>query len=136
MNEEIKKRLLSSLDVLQKGIEGVWDFSKQEIPEVIKEFLTYNFYSRLFWGIFWTLVTLAISYGFYRVSKGFLKSARDDEEKTMAVVVPLIMCILFCICPVYKTFSNMDDALKIKLAPRVFLLEQVKDMIKESKPSK
>lgn len=136
MNEDLKKKLLGSLDVIQKGIEGVWDFSKQEIPQVVKEFLAYNFYSSLIWTIFWIVVITLVIFGFYLVSKSCIKaSGNDDEKKFASVAWPTCICIIVCIIPSCAGLKHADDALKIKIAPRVYLLEQVKDMIKETNSS-
>lgn len=94
------------------------DFLSAELPLVAQEFLTWGFYEGLF-SILWMS---ALIYGCYRIFN-YCRSDKhlDDDTSCFIGIASLIVGIL-CIVGI---INNTKDCIKIKTAPRLYIIEQL-----------
>lgn len=102
------------------------DFAKEQIPLVVNEFLLWNFWSDI--GI---MILLFISaFIFFKVCKWAINKvnlSRDEEPWILLAIlagIGIIPCLI-------GAFVHGFDAMKIKVAPRVYIIEYVHDALTE-----
>lgn len=134
MTNETKKlleeALKSSLAALQSGV----DFAKTEIPLALKEKLSYDFWEAFFEIVFFTLLLLI----FTAVMRASWKRAHspelegyDGEEARMGYYcLAFIPFGLTSLVWIITTPINILTMIKITVAPRLYLLEWLKEFIK------
>ena len=111
MDNQLQQFLLHSL-------RDIKVFSLQEIPDVIQQLLCYHFWTSLVLfciGICLTIIT-------FFITKHMIKKGIDEFSITMSLIPSAIIIPPFI-------FLNLDW-IKIWLAPKLYLLEYAKDLIK------
>ena len=120
--EVIDKFMIEMLELLKSAK----DFTLEQLPEVAKEVLTYNFYSSLF-GFF-------IGLGFAYIAFKFFKSSKDHKDEDIWDIgkqLKLILGMVFTGIALITLIDNGDNVIKIKLAPRLYLIEYVSHLVKK-----
>ena len=126
MDKSLQQNLNQVLEFLQKGMTTVYDFSKQEVPLFIKEYLQWYFYEHLIDAIVLGIISaisLALIYYCYKDAK---KNGADDGHfagMTLGVFVFLTLTVINITC-------NIEELVKVQVAPRVVLMEQAKVLFK------
>jgi hypothetical protein len=123
MKVELETKSLELLQWLEQAIKSTADFTAEQIPLFIQELLRYNFVMSLSWFICGLLLFIITLYFTYRVIKWL--SIGDNWEMSPA----LFFVVAFMIFPIGLMVNN-TDWIKIKLAPRVYLMEYIKEQIK------
>lgn len=122
---------VSQVDVvLAKALEGLLDtfqagkdFVLEQAPEVIQQLLAWHFAFSLISAIMCFIVVLVVLYF------TFVKNAwmMDYNDSVGAGVVPMgVLFFIFVPC----TIVNAFEALKIYIAPKVWLLEYAADLVR------
>ena len=130
MKEELKDALqdktLNIINWLEGAIKTSTDFASEQIPLFIQELLHYNFVMSLSWFILGIVGVITMVIGAILLIKWANKNfhVRDD-----ACYFGLIFLSLGFVCSSLMVFNNLDW-IKIKLAPRVYLMEYVKENLK------
>lgn len=132
MNEQLQKVLADIITRVTSGADAVVEFSKQQLPEVLKQLLIWEFtYSLCTWLITFGVVLgyiwwMSIKWTWWIKNKTTTTIATDNQYSiitfiwSIAAVVSLIML-----------FNNLDW-LKIWVAPKLYLLEYAASLIKSS----
>jgi hypothetical protein len=132
MNPTVEKALEKGIEgaetVIKNGVEAIQagtNFMLEQIPIVLQEFLTWRFYECLISGIIsLIIVPLTIYYG-----KKFLCWMWKDNKNSIDGLEPLFAIVLLAIVVisgigVCKVIDNAKDCVQIKVAPRVYLIEE------------
>jgi len=122
MKEELEQKSINLLNWLEQTIKTTTDFGAEQIPLFIQELLQYNYWmslSQFIVGIVGALLSLFAAYKFVKWS---LKKDIDDLPFSMFFLFPIGGFISF-------SYHNLDWIM-IQLAPRLYLMEYVKEMIK------
>ncbi len=117
MNEKLEKLLDMFVTGLQKGA----GLMQEELPKLAHEILEYAFYSELVKLILCSIILiLTISTAIYLV-KFKLKDDRDGYYWgfLVALILPLIISSV-------NVFTKTDNVIKIKVAPRVYLIDYIR----------
>lgn len=117
MKEELLKNLMGIIDYVKQGV----DFTIEQAPLFIQEYLKYHLSFHIFWEVIIIIsFTLSIWYLIYLVK--YTKNISYDVDlifiPSLLIVVSLIA---FCINSVYL--------LKIYFAPRVYLVESLLSLL-------
>lgn len=127
MNEELENKLNESLidiiDWLKKNGAAVENFIKEQTPLLVEEILDWNFFYHLVWmciGLFIILISVVI---LMFMKKYWEEISKDDCEGI--VIFPMFFTILGLLV----VFSNLFYIIKIRIAPRLFILEELKSLI-------
>lgn len=135
MNEELTKRLSVYLDELEKTLSKTGDFVVEQAPQVVKEFLAWEFWSSVIWACIFILEVIVLVY----VSKLVSKSKFWNETLEEDMDAPITKTIISCICLAFflllgiSGVQNALHATKVSVAPRVVLLEKTCDLLKSNK---
>jgi hypothetical protein len=126
MDKSLQQNLNQTLEFLQKGMTTVYDFSKQEVPLFIKEYLQWYFYEHLInaivLGIF-SAISLAIVYYCYKDAKK--NEAHDGHFAGIGLGTVAFLCTVSI-----NVNCNIEELVKVQVAPRVVLMEQAKVLFK------
>lgn len=134
MQAELENKSIELLNWLETAIKATADFSAQQVPLFIQELLAYNFVISLIWFIIGILLILAGAYALYSVVYG--KLAKLDWTNTRdgfifsKGILALVMVVIGVSAGAPIACDN-TDWIKIKLAPRVYLMEYARDLIKK-----
>ena len=114
------KTLKPLINSLIKLIEKGTDFVKGQVPEVAQQILAFKKMEAIFEVVFFGLLVLALS-------TGLVTSASHGCEAGVWVflVADIIAAIVFVIA-LYGTGTTL---LQIKYAPKIFLLEYLKNLL-------
>lgn len=108
------------------------DFTMEQAPQVVKEFLVIRAVSSVRWLIVWALVATGLFYVAKCARKHSLASKNDSEEQAFAWGANWILSIIACIILIMSLSLNGMNIAKITLAPRVYLIEYVVDTFKSN----
>jgi Kef-type K+ transport system membrane component KefB len=97
------------------------DFVVSQAPEFVKQLLAWAFYSDLFWAIIFAILTILLGRWAFRASP-----KRSENDDWVATVILTVFTIVFGLV----VFGFLSEAIKITIAPQVYLLEYAKSMIK------
>ena len=112
MNEEIKAQFINKALEYLNSAEA---FLKAEVPAYVQELLIYNFYSNLFMLISCIMGQLIIFFIVYKLYK-----KHYIVSEIMAVIIPVLTIVM-----IVNGVRSVDKLIKIKVAPRVFLIEHL-----------
>ena len=130
MNEKLIEKLSESteqlIDFIEKTGETTVDFAKEQVPLVIQEVLNWGFYSNIIYGSINLIVALVCVYFVVWIWKKEYKG-EDTHPFIMFVFVPVFISIPTFLHGIYF----MITALKISVAPRLYLIEQLHTLIKK-----
>jgi hypothetical protein len=139
MNEEIKTKILEQVgDVAELGKEGlikVVEVLQSECPLLAEEILRWEAMKIGGWCFFWSIVTVVClvcvtKYGCRSIKAERASELEKDENKDGLWVVPVYALVwMFGLSPIIGVLANLTW-LKIWIAPRLFLLEYVSELIK------
>lgn len=105
--------------------EKAGNFAAEQTPLLVQEYLAWAFWSSLFYGIAFLVVAVVCGITTYKlVRKAWCES--DNEPLFILSVVPCVVCFLCC----FGTFDSFVDAAKVKIAPRVIIVEKIAGLAK------
>lgn len=132
MNQELQKALAQFLQLMLDGVQKGSDFASQQLPLVIQEKLHYEIYSSLVWmGIWLFLITIGwVAQRIVWKTTEPRKGSYITSEQEFARGTTIVVAIAFSICGIIDIIYNIDHVVYVWVAPRVFLLEWLKGMIK------
>jgi len=106
------------IDQLVKMIQQGTDIVSGQLPDVAKQLLAYNAWSYHFWLwiCIWAIVALILLAVLFAISDVFPLSG---------------LCVIAIMAFMLAAFYNYDQLNEIRLAPKVFLIEQLTSMVKK-----
>ncbi len=112
------------------------DFAMSEVPKVVEEFLRWRAFeaiTEMSVTIVWVLTTLLLMYIAYR----FIKKFNPNEHPIENPVFWTCILLLLVVCMPYKRISRLEGnvmtIVKIKTAPRVYLIEWTGEQVEKYK---
>jgi len=133
MEEQFKIMMLNALQKTGAGIEKAVDFVGAEAPTLIKECLEYYLVFNII-NIITMLITLVVLsvvlYKTFNKAKGLDYSKHTDLKIILFIVSGVLSVMLMGAGHTIQTLAL--EAIKIKIAPRVFLIEKTREMIRET----
>ena len=130
MNEQLQKVLADIITRVTSGADAAIQFGKEQIPEVLKQLLVWNFtYSLLIWVLSLSIIVgyllwMSIKWKWWMHNKATTSISTDN----LYSIITFIWSILAFISLI-MFFSNLDW-LKIWVAPKLYLLEYAASLIK------
>jgi hypothetical protein len=122
MSQKLEKLLDMLINTLEKG----GDLIGEHVPKFFEEILAYEFmYSAIFSGFFGFLFLLCLLLWVVCAIKGIPDILRNEECTNSMGFLFLYSIGLFFISFVIQ--AHMKDVIKIKIAPRVYTLEYLRD---------
>lgn len=123
MKEELNNKLIESIDLITQWVEAGGQFVAEQTPLIVNEILLYRFWESLIFFILWTVasaILMSLSLVFYNKSKD-----DDDEFLIASVFFAVTACVVFAM-----SLDLNLDWLKIKVAPRLYIIEYLAELTK------
>jgi len=125
MNDELQKRLLGYLSKVENGINDIVEFGSDQVPILVQEILAFSMIEAALYAAFKIIAAILILYGGNRLSKYILERSKDGEH-----YIPLALSILLHAPFLFSAIGNILIALKVYFAPRLFMLEYIREIVK------
>lgn len=125
LSENISSKLNGLVNWLDTAAKTTGDFVSEQTPLYVSEYLAYNFWVSLIWfciaAAFLILFLFVIGWAIYRAKK-------DGHLTDWHIGIPVVFALASFV-PIIGMIENSDWS-KIKLAPRVYIVENIKNILK------
>lgn len=132
----MEKELMDSfLNKTLEYLNSAEAFLQKNVPAFVEEMLVFDFYEAVFGSILTLVIVFLIgfiTYKSYKVSNN--KDKYDEDERESAAVVAFVaggIFIVVSLISIFEIYGNLMTAVKIKVAPRVYLVEKISEMVKK-----
>lgn len=132
MNEQLQKVLADIITRVTSGADAAIQFGKEQIPEVLKQLLVWNFtFSFMVWL---SATAIIVGYVIWMLTKfrWWFKNQRNTTTELDAAVIAIAVVWGFISLIMTFVFWCNLDWLKIWVAPKLYLLEYAASLIKSS----
>lgn len=121
----------SLVDIIQQvsgGVKQGVSFLQQEIPDVVKQLLMWKFVEAIVWSVGCLLLTLqVIPIGLWAVK--YHKETHTSYDFPGHIFVAMTSLCVAAIASA-RLFVNVLDAMKLYIAPKVWLIEYAASLVK------
>lgn len=133
MDKALEERLLKYMDYVEGAAKGTADFVTEQAPDVVNQFLAWEFWYNVFLTAIWVTLTLT----FYLIwRRNYPKTMAADAEAAEASHnaepwrTVLLTAVCVCSGALFGIMGAVDacDALKVAVAPKVVLLEKIAEL--------
>ena len=114
---KIQKKLVESIDKIINVIDKGAEFGAEQLPLFAQEILTYFAYRHTLW-----VVILGLCLGFCVIGLRYMAKEKADEGIYLVPVIFTILATCYFV-------SNVNSLIKIKLAPKLYLVEAIKELL-------
>lgn len=130
MNDQLQKVLADIITRVTSGADAAIQFGKEQIPEVLKQLLIWNFtFSFLIW---FSATAIIVGYIIWMLTKfrwWFKNQRNTTTEQDAAVTILTVIWGIITFIMIFVFWCNLDW-LKIWVAPKLYLLEYAASLIK------
>ena len=116
----MESKLEKLMDLLINGIEKGTELASGELPKLMEEILQYEFYSSL------TFLSLNLFILIVIPILAFLYHKKHSEDLGDGIMISLIASFIL-ISPLIVVLKNTDNLIKIKVAPKVFVIDYIRE---------
>lgn len=127
MKPELQAKLVEYLETMEGAVTASKDFVAREAPLVVQEYLTWCFWEACLWM---TLNSIIVALFLTVWSRPCLRLAKSDTPEDVFGGLGLALGGAAAIGLSYSAVYNALTALQITIAPRVFLLERIAELVK------
>lgn len=127
---EFKDRIITVMDELGAFVRETKSFTHEEAPKAIRELLTYEWVSGWFGMAIYGFLLGASSFATWKIYLSLL------PEDSLGKSLLLGACVVVASGSLVSVVCQIDMLIKIRLAPRIFLIEYVVEKTKELKEEK
>lgn len=138
MNPDLQNRVFEWVSTAANAV-GEW--TAREVPLFIQEYLTWKFWENvlgvgafLVGFVIFLGIWLAIRFTAYKWADKGIKEGRDNDGELYALKwIPILVWTVICLLTFAAQFpyQNAVNIVKIKVAPKVYLLEEAAKFIKK-----
>lgn len=122
MNDELRERLLSYLENLEKAAESGADFVIEQAPLYVQELIAWEIAHGVMWAVFFLLLCLPFRWA---IVQPLATMREDDGDTVVGGWVLTVVCIWFICIWLTTATTHAAYALKAKIAPRVVIVEKL-----------
>jgi len=106
------------------GVAQAVDFALQQTPLVVQEFLSWKMGDAIFNCIFYSIGVIILLGAIIWLKKK-LEKLEPYEPEVVIYSLTIVFCIGLAVASMIPIKDNIETIIKIKLAPRVYILEYV-----------
>lgn len=128
MNEKLQAALADILKLLTDAASSVGTAAQTEIPLLVREILVYRWWEAVGWVCLAAIPMILLWTAGVKLARWGLRD--DDVDTQFATFFGACMITAVSFIPASVVWTNILTAIKISVAPRLYLLEQVKELIK------
>jgi type III secretion system FlhB-like substrate exporter len=108
------------------GLAKAVDFAIEQAPIIVQEFLSWKMGEAIFNVALYTIAAIVL----FCIARFLFKKIKDTFINYPEEIVPLSLGLMFsaamfCLITILHIKPNIETIIKIKLAPRVYILEYV-----------
>lgn len=123
----------ASKEAIHKSI----DFVGEQAPDVIRQFLTWRFTYAAIWATIWVFVSGIIFFFAYKLRRYQDKasthaSGDNPSEHNVVVFFKWVFILIACAPLLFGVGTNAFEMAKIKVAPKVYIIEYVVSLIHDT----
>lgn len=111
-------------------------FLQKNVPAYVEELLQFDFYEALFYTAVPVVVLLifsAITFACFKVCQNMNNSRDLRELYNVVEAISLVAALITLIVAAFAVPENLMTAVKIKTAPRVYLVDKITSQLKTTK---
>lgn len=112
--------LVQTLTEMKSGAEKVGNFAIEQAPDVFQQLLAYQFWSSAIFGVLLGIIALALAWLAIAIAKRY-----DDGTEATAILPGF-----FCLVALAGCLALGNKALKIKVAPKVYVIEYTTRLVR------
>lgn len=113
------------------GIVKAVDFAQEQAPLVVQEFLSWKFANAFIWTIVAAISIITLLVVAYKCKNWLNKEEYIDDEAFPFII--MVACLFVSIAVAFEGLvPSIEQMVKVKVAPRVFIIEWVSDQIHPS----
>lgn len=127
MQDELQKRLISSLDKVQEYIEATEGFVVEQAPLVAQEIIAYGKVCSVWAMLCLILVALIFCIASIIYRKAYLKE--DGRGEKDAYLMCTVVCSVGCCFISVLTFCLVPLAMKPWIMPRLYLIQEISKLL-------
>lgn len=128
MNPETQQALNQFLQQALAGLQQAGQFTLEQAPLVVQEYLAWMFWSSVLWagcGVAMLLTALVLGL-WVRSAVKRVGWSRDGWPEIPGVIGAVVLTV----AGLSMVMPNIEQAIKIKVAPRVVVMEKLQKMVK------
>ncbi len=132
LNEALAASATQLLDFIRKTAENAEGFVVDQAPLFIQEYLQFNFYQDVAFGIILFLILILNILGVFKLyfwCKALKSSEIHDGHIVCSILGFCIMISLIVVCGTH-CLGYTIEAIKIKVAPRVYIVDTLLNKVK------
>ena len=120
--QQLEQTGIDLLNFGKQSAQQLFAFVEKEAPLLLQEWMNWNFVISLVWFCLCLIVVLLVLFTIYKSSKNEFRIIEETEGAIFIfwIVVPFVSFVIMCF--------NVDW-LQIWIAPRVWLLENIKTLL-------
>lgn len=130
MNDEIKARLVKYADQLENAASKGADFVSTHAPETVHQYLAWHFWYAVIHAAACFVVCCGSAFACVRLARWAYGMCSKHEDCEPAWILPGAIGAVSLIAAT-ACIGHVGDALKIAVAPNVFILEQLAELVKK-----
>ena len=135
MTNQLEKILLNALEKTQGAVGKAVDFAFEQAPLVVNELLRYKFIESIIYAASGLIGVLAGAWWLRKVYKNWSRWNENDDSGGGAVIgcigSAIAALIIGSVCLGVVVVPRALEAVKIGVAPRVYLIEYTADLVKK-----
>lgn len=125
MKPELQEKALQYLETMEGAVTASKDFVAREAPLVVQEYLQWCFWEACLWVVIDAVAVTLIMTVWTRACRRFADDG-GDEFGILGIGVGWLAAGGFVLSAIFNAMA----ALQITIAPRVFLLERLAELVK------
>jgi len=133
MDDSMKNELLKSakgiLDLISNGVQSGAAFAKQQLPDIANQYLAWGLYDSISTAVMCALFSAISIYVFYNMLKNKWK-LEDSYGWHAGRIIGCTAGGLIGVPSIVGFFCSLSEILKITVAPKVWLLQHIVELIK------
>jgi hypothetical protein len=137
MNEQLENAVVALINKSVEGVESSINFLQAEIPEVVYQLLMWSVVDNLIKGLLYLIVSLFWFYWAIYIPYKTIQKARKNKAETFFTYkdgsvsegVAVLGINILIIIPLLGSVHFLMGALKIWIAPKVWLLEYAASLV-------
>lgn len=123
INEEIKQKMVEYLQTFENGVKKAGEFSAEQAPLVVQEFLAWEFWSHFAGAVLCLFTLLTIGVVLWKIMKA---TKPFDELRFAGCLIGGMSSVGLAI----GLMVNSYCAGKVAVAPRIVVLEKISELVK------
>lgn len=124
MKDQLQAKLVEILTGIQTAVGKASDFALEQLPDIATQFIKF----KTVWYSFELLVAIAVMVWLWKVGTRLFKTAKEEQESEIGVLGVVVRGI--SLGAFFVAMSNAYQLMMVTIAPKVWLLYQLADMVK------